>query len=106
MHIPGQTNEGRMHVGNLGKYLIGMAAGAALLGGAGLAYSAAGTAKYEPCKLTQPAPGVTQLCEMDGGASALGHTGSAANASNPGAGGGSASITITSSGSGGGQPKS
>jgi hypothetical protein len=55
-------------MGTIGKYLIGMVAGAALMGGAGAAYSASGSpAKWEPCKMTQPAPGVSQLCELDGG---------------------------------------
>src|SRR3954467_4435031 len=71
---------------SLGKYLIAMAAGAALVAGGGLAYSAAG-AKYEPCRMTPPAPGVTQLCDLDSSAAAAanargGTVGIAANGPN------------------------
>jgi hypothetical protein len=43
-------------------YLLGAVAGAALIGSAGIASSA----KWEPCRMTHPAPGTTQLCELDG----------------------------------------
>ena len=79
---------------SLGKYLIGMAAGAALAAGGGLAYSAAGTAKYEPCRITQPAPGVTQLCQDAAAAAAANARGGAigvggANGGGVSSGGGS-----------------
>ena len=85
---------------SLYKYLTGMAAGAALVAGGGLAYSATGTAKYEPCRMTQPAAGVTQLCELHSNmASAAnargGGTGvTVANGSNVLSGGGSTGITV------------
>src|SRR5262245_62075783 len=78
MPNPGQTTKREdTSVGTMSKYLIGMVAGAALVGGAGLALAAAGTAKYEPCKVTQPGAGVTQLCDTDGPMASSGARGGA-----------------------------
>ena len=92
-------------MGSFGKYLIGMVAGAALVGGGGLAIAGSGSAKWEPCKMSQPATGVTQLCELDGGMALSSGARTGATGSINGSNGrdGSASVTIVN-GNGGENP--